>query len=108
MRNKSLKTIDRLFDELDNFLLPRIRQYSLWSYFNQTSNDIIELFFLKNPAVIPTLRKIHDIDFFIKIDNKILPFDLKFTHISDKYFDLASQGITRDNSEEIYDGVNVK
>lgn len=103
VRNKSLKTIDELFNELDNSLLPRIRQYSLWSYFNQTSNDIIELFFLKNPAVIPTLRKIHDIDFFIKIDNKIVPFDLKLTHISDSYFDLASQGISRDNSEDIYD-----
>lgn len=103
VRNKSLKTVDELFDELDNSLLPRIRQYSLWSYFNQTSNDIIELFFLKNPAVIPTLRKIHDIDFFIKIDNQIVPFDLKFTHISDSYFDLASQGISRDNSEDIYD-----
>ena len=107
VRNKSLKTKDELFGELDNSLLPRIRQYSLWSYFNQTSNDIIELFFLKNPAVIPTLRKIHDIDFFIKIDNKIVPFDLKFTHISDSYFDLASQGISRDNSEDIYDDFTV-
>jgi len=60
VRNKSLKTIDSLFHELDDSLLPKIRQYSLWSYFNQTSNDIIELFFLKNLAVIPTLRKIHD------------------------------------------------
>lgn len=107
VRNKSLKTIGALFNELDNSLLPRIRQYCLWSYFNQTSNDIIELFFLKNPAVIPTLRKIHDIDFFIKIDNKIVPFDLKFTHISDSYFDLASQGITRDNSEDIYDDFTI-
>ncbi len=107
VRNKSLKTIDELFSELDNSLLPRIRQYSLWSYFNQTSNDIIELFFLKNSAVIPTLRKIHDIDFFIKIDGKIVPFDLKFTHISDSYFDLASQGIFRDNSEDIYDDFTV-
>ena len=67
----------------------------MWSYYNQTANDIIELFFLQHPAVLPTLRKIHDIDFFIKIDGKIIPFDLKFTHISDSYFDLASQGILR-------------
>ena len=65
----------------------------MWSYYNQTANDIIELFFLQHPAVLPTLRKIHDIDFFIKIDGRIIPFDLKFTHISDSYFDLASQGI---------------
>lgn len=95
VRNKSLKSFDTLIDELDNSVLPRIHQYCLWSYYNQTSNDIIELFFLKHPAVLPTLRKIHDIDFFIKVDEQILPFDLKFTHISDSYFDLASQGIIR-------------
>lgn len=103
VRNKSLKTMDALFEELDNSMLPRIRQYSLWSYYNQTSNDIIELFFLKHPSVIPTLRKIHDIDFFIKIGDDIVPFDLKFTHISDSYFDLASQGIIRDESTETHD-----
>ena len=103
VRNKSLKTMDALFDELDNSMLPRIRQYSLWSYYNQTSNDIIELFFLKHTSVIPTLRKIHDIDFFIKIGDEIVPFDLKFTHISDSYFDLASQGIIRDERTETHD-----
>lgn len=103
VRNKSLKTIGDLFEKLDNSMLPRIRQYSLWSYYNQTSNDIIELFFLKHASVIPTLRKIHDIDFFLKIGNEILPFDLKFTHISDSYFNLASQGIVRDTSLTTHD-----
>lgn len=98
VRNKSLKTMTSLLEELDHSVLPRIRQYSLWSYYNQTSNDIIELFFLKHDSVIPTLRKIHDIDFFIKIGNDIIPFDLKFTHISDSYFDLASQGIFKDKN----------
>lgn len=99
VRNKALKTMEALEYELDNIMLPKIRQYSMWSYYNQTANDIIELFFLQHPAVLPTLRKIHDIDFFIKIDEKTIPFDLKFTHISDSYFDLASQGILRsDNS----------
>lgn len=92
-----------LTSELDNVMLPRIRQYSLWSYYNQTSNDIIELFFLRHPAVIPTLRKIHDIDFFLKIDDQIVPFDLKFTHISDSYFDLASQGIIRNTDPTVHD-----
>lgn len=93
VRNKSIKNIDELLHELDDSVLPKIRQYSMWSYYNQTSNDVIELFFLKHASVIPTLRKIHDIDFFIKLENKIIPFDLKFTHISESYFDLASQGI---------------
>lgn len=93
VRNKSIKSYDRLIDELDNSMLPRIRQYSLWSYYNQTANDIIELFFLKHSKIIPTLRKIHDIDFFLKLGEKIIPFDFKFTHISDSYFDLVSEGI---------------
>ena len=105
VRNKSIKSYESLVEELDTSLLQRIRQYCLWSYYNQTSNDIIELFFLKHPNVIPTLRKIHDIDFFLKVGNKILPFDLKFTHISDKahdgYFDLISQGI--DSSTSSFD-----
>lgn len=103
VRNKSLKTMNALEYELDNVMLPKIRQYSMWSYYNQTANDIIEVFFLRHPAVLPTLRKIHDIDFFIKIDGKIIPFDLKFTHISDSYFDLASQGILRNNDSTFDD-----
>lgn len=100
VRNKSLKTMEELEHELDNVILPKIRQYSMWSYYNQTANDIIELFFLQHPSVLPTLRKIHDIDFFIKINGRIVPFDLKFTHISDSYFDLASQGILRSNDDK--------
>ncbi len=103
VRNKSLKSMDALLTELDDTILPRIRQYSLWSYYNQTSNDIIELFFLRHDAVIPTLRKIHDIDFFLKVGDRIIPFDLKFTHISDSYFDLASQGIICDTDEYHHD-----
>lgn len=103
VRNKSLKSMDALLTELDDTILPRIRQYSLWSYYNQTSNDIIELFFLRHDAVIPTLRKIHDIDFFLKVGDRIIPFDLKFTHISDSYFDLASQGIIRNTDESLHD-----
>lgn len=103
VRNKSIKTYEKLIEELDENLLQRVRQYCLWSYYNQTSNDIIELFFLKHKKVIPTLRKIHDIDFFIKVGNKIIPFDLKFTHISDSYFDLVSQGfITPSGSFDDY------
>ena len=103
VRNKSLKTLDMIEHELDNLILPKIRQYSIWSYYNQTANDLIELFFLKHRSVLPTLRKIHDIDFFIKFNKKIIPFDLKFTHISDSYFDLASQGIVKNTSNTFDD-----
>lgn len=109
VRDKSIKSYDLLIEELDSSVLQRVRQYCLWSYYNQTANDIIELFFLKHQKVIPTLRKIHDIDFFLKIGDKIIPFDLKFTHISDQardgYFDLVSQGI--DSSQAIFDDYSV-
>lgn len=100
-RNKELKTYEALEKFLNSDILPRVRQYCLWSYYNQTSNDIIELIFLKHKNVIPTLRKIYNIDFFLRVDNEIIPFDLKITHVSDEYFELASRGITTsDNSHD--------
>lgn len=98
VRNKKIKSFDKLESELDNVILPRVKNYAYWSYYNQTSNDIIELNFLKHNKVIPTLRKIHDIDFFIEVEDSIIPFDLKITHVSDNYFDIARQGIIKNNS----------
>ena len=104
-RNKELKTYEALESSLDSDILPRIKKYCLWSYYNQTSNDIIELIFLKHKNVIPTLRKIYNIDFFLQVDDEIIPFDLKITHISDEYFELASKGIT--TSKDSYDNFTV-
>ena len=97
-RNKNLKTYEELETSLNNDILSRVKQYCLWSYYNQTSNDIIELFFLKHKNVIPTLRKIYNIDFFLRVDDEIIPFDLKITHVSDDYFELASRGISVANN----------
>lgn len=93
-RNKDLKTYKELKDFLDSDILPRVKQYCLWSYYNQTSNDIIEILFLKHKNVIPTLRKIYNIDFFLRVDDEIIPYDLKITNVSDDYIELASRGIT--------------
>lgn len=97
-RNKEIKTYEELEASLNSNILPRVRQYCLWSYYNQTANDIIELIFLKHKNVIPTLRKIYNIDFFLRVDDEIIPFDLKITHISDDYFELASKGIDATNN----------
>lgn len=97
-RNKRMKTYAELETILDSEVLSRIKQYCLWSYYNQTSNDIIELIFLKHKNVIPTLRKIYNIDFFLRVGEQIIPFDLKITHISDEYFELASKGIYTANN----------
>lgn len=98
VRDKSIKTIDEMQERLNNVILPKIKQYSLWSYYNQTANDLIELALLSNNKVVPTLRKIHDIDFFILSNGKVVPYDLKITHISDDYFEKLSKGIIASNN----------
>lgn len=102
VRNKGFNSLNEVTEKLDNELLPKIRNYVHWSYFNQLSNDLIENSFYSHPSIIPTLRKIHDIDFFIKIDGKIIPFDLKITHISDEFFNTYSEGLTKSNGEDLY------
>ena len=96
VRNKTIKSFDKLESQISDTVLPKIHQYLLWSYYNQTTNDLIEMFFLSHPSIIPTLRKIPNIDFFIKINGEIIPFDLKFTHISEEYFDIYSTLISID------------
>lgn len=102
VRNKNFTSLAEVTSELDNELLPRIRNYIYWSYFNQLSNDLIENSFYSHPSIIPTLRKIHDIDFFIKVNDKILPFDLKITHISDEFFNKYSEGLKKSTSYDSY------
>lgn len=103
VRNKTLRTYNEFYTELNDRVMEKIRQYIMWSYYNQTANDIIELFFLEHNNILPTLRKIHNIDFFVKLADRIIPFDLKITHISDEYFNFISQGITRNNNSNIHD-----
>lgn len=102
VRNKNFKDLEDMTNELDQELLPRIRNYVYWSYFNQISNDLIENSFYSHPSIIPTLRKIHDIDFFIKVDGKIMPFDLKITHISDEFFNSYSEGLDRSKDSDSF------
>lgn len=105
VRNKEFTSLDDMTNELDNKLLPRIRNYVYWSYFNQSSNDLIENSFYTHPSIIPTLRKIHDIDFFIKIENKIIPFDLKITHISDDFFNTYSEGLNESTKDDSFESI---
>jgi len=92
VRDKTIKTIEELNERIE-YILPRLGNYIRWSFYNQTTNDLIEHIFIKHPKIIPTLRKIHHIDVFLKIGDSIIPFDLKFTHISDDFFDLYSMGL---------------
>lgn len=109
-RNKELKDINIVNQFLSNQVIPRFKQYCLWSFYNQTTNDIIEIYLLQHPKVIPTPRKIINIDFFLKIGNEIIPFDQKITHVSDQYFELSSQGLieTQNGNDSFITGKNPK
>lgn len=102
VRRKDFTSVENIENELDENLLPRIKNYIYWSSFNQISNDLIENSFYEHPSIIPTLRKIHDIDFFIKINGKIIPFDLKITHISDEFFNCFSKGLEESDNIDSY------
>lgn len=94
VRDKNIKTVSQLNSKIDEEIIPRIRNYISWSFYNQVTNDLIEHYFIRHPRVIPTLRKIHDVDFFIETKNKTIPFDLKITHIADDCFDFLSRNPT--------------
>jgi len=93
VRDKTIATKEELDKRVDTLLEGTIKGYILWQYYNQVTNDLIEHIVNDHPNVIPTIRKIHDIDFFIKQGDKIIPFDLKITHISNDFFDMYSKGV---------------
>lgn len=95
VRDKTIKTKEDLEKKVDELLNGTIRGYILWQYYNQVTNDLIEHIFNDHENIIPTLRKIKYVDFMIKVGDKIIPFDLKITHISDDYFDLYKRGLSR-------------
>ncbi len=94
VRDKSIKTKEDLEIKVDALLNSTIRGYILWQYYNQVTNDLVEHIFNDHKNVIPTLRKIKYVDFMIKVGDKVIPFDLKITHISDDYFDLYVKGLS--------------
>jgi hypothetical protein len=97
VRDKSIQSKADLEKRVDEVVNNTIKGYILWQYYNQVTNDLIEHFFNDHKNVIPTLRKITYVDFLIKRNNEIIPFDLKITHISDEYFDLHMKGLTKSN-----------
>lgn len=105
VRDKSITSKEELEEKIDAVYDNTIKDYILWQYYNQVTNDLIEHIFNDHDVVIPSLRKIKYVDFFIKIDDQIIPFDLKITHISDNYFDLHEKGL--ENQEEGNDSYSV-
>lgn len=104
VRDKSIENLEQLNSKIDS-QIDRIRQYIMWSFYNQATNDLIEHIILKNDRIIPTLRKIPNIDFFVKINDEIIPFDLKVTHISDAFFNLFSNGLKNSNGPDDFESI---
>lgn len=98
VRDKSIQSKADLEKKVNGVVNNRIKGYILWQYYNQVTNDLIEHFFNDHKNVIPTLRKITYVDFLIKKNNEIIPFDLKITHISDDYFDWHMKGLSKSAS----------
>ncbi|NMB50267.1 MAG: hypothetical protein GX997_07400 [Bacteroidales bacterium] len=99
VRDKSIDSIEELRSRITDDFIPRIESYILWSFYNQTTNDLIEHYFIGHQNVVPTLRKIRNIDFFLRVRGTLIPFDLKITHISEDFFDMYSQGLIPNPTE---------
>lgn len=93
VRDKSIDSKSDLDMRIDELINSNIKDYIYWQYYNQASSDLLEHIFNDNPRIIPTLRKIKYVDFFIEIDGQIIPFDLKVTHLSEDYYDLLRSGL---------------
>lgn len=102
VRDKTIKSRADLTKAIEDRIVTKIRDYSLWSFYNQVTNDLIEHAFNDHKKVIPTLRKIPGVDFFLQLGDDIIPFDLKITHISDDFFDLFAQGLKESSGRDNY------
>ncbi len=90
VRDKDIKK-DDFIEKIDKDILPRIKDYIIWSYYNQTTNDIIENIVFTHKKVLPSLRVggIKDLDFFFmdKEAGVSIPLDLKTSYINQSFFD---------------------
>lgn len=98
VRDKSIKNIETLDEIIVSKAYPTISNYIKWSWYNQNTNDILEHLWNDHEKILPTLRKVHGIDFFIKGANKDIPIDLKITYISNPFNEFLS--VVEDNIDE--------
>lgn len=105
VRDKTIKNIDNFIEKIDKDLLPRFKDYIIWSYYNQTTNDIIENIVFTHKNVLPSLRPggIKDLDFFFMDEesNVSIPFDLKTSYINQSFFDQIYEKEGIDSESEI-------
>ncbi len=75
VRNSSIMTLKKLLRKIKAELYSTIRDYTIISWYNQWTSTIIENIFKSHSRVVPTIRKIPNVDFFFLNT----PIDLKTT-----------------------------
>jgi hypothetical protein len=80
VRDTTITNMSILSEVLEAKLIPQLRNYVKWQWINQKCSDAIESIINKSDNVLPTLRKVPYVDFFLKRNGKEIPFDLKVTH----------------------------
>lgn len=85
VRDKGIKELSQLKEKIESKLIPTLRAYVQWSWFNQNTNDIIEDIFNDHGKIIPTLRRVGGVDFFLKLNSKEIPADLKLTFLPKEF-----------------------
>ena len=72
---------DNLFAKFETEINPTVQGYVLNSWYNYWCSVLIENIFKSHPAVLPTIGKIKNVDFFVND----MPFDLKVTYFPAEY-----------------------
>jgi hypothetical protein len=74
-------SFDYLMSKFETEINPAVQGYVLNSWYNYWSSVLIENIFKSHSAVLPTVGKIKNVDFFIND----IPFDLKVTYLPTEY-----------------------
>lgn len=94
VRDKSITSLSDLEQKLED-LSSKLKAYLNWSWYNQKTSDLTEETFKTNDKIIPTLRKVHAVDFFIKSEPLDIPVDLKISFLPKEFIhDYEEQGKT--------------
>lgn len=105
VRDKTIENSTDFFSRTDDELIPRIRDYIIWSYYNQTTNDLIENIVFRNEKVLPALRVggIKELDFFFldKENEFSIPLDLKTSYINQSFLSYVYEKLGLDKEEKI-------
>lgn len=80
---RRVKNLNELEEQIQQTLLPMVANYVKWSWYNQWTERVIGNIFTDHEEVIPTLRRVKAVDFFIRE----VPFDLKLTFLPRGFID---------------------